>query len=630
MIEAMRSKAASWVVKILAVFLILSFAVWGIGDMFRGRGILQTVAEVGDTEIPSQDLNDQFRRIVNAMRTRLGSNFDTRQAVQLGLLDQTLDHLIGSRLLSLEAKRLGLAAGDSLVRTTIRNAPEFRNESNIFDPIRFREVLSAEGFGSEGAYVEHLRNEIMRRQITGAITAGVTPPAPLLDVVYGYRNEQRVVELVPVPAGRADALPDPDEAALAAFHKKNPALFTAPEYRRIVALQLDPAEVAATIEPPEKRLRDEFEFRRRALSVPERRELQQVLVQDEAVARKIAAALQEGQSLEKAAQDVAKAKPSDLGKLRRTDLTPALAEAAFALPRDGVSAPVNDPLGWHLIRVVSIEPGREPTFDELRQKIRDDMARDLAIDILNKQTNQIEDALAGGATIEETAVKVGARPIRIPAMDVQGRDSGGRKVSGIPKDPKFIEVAFATPAGQVTTLEETADGGFFVLRVDSVTAPALKPLAAVRTEAVSAWKRQQLLDATRKRAEAVRTDASGLGGIDKAAARHGLKAVTSKPFTRFVRDPSSPVSDALAAEAFRAKPGDIMLAPGPDGYLVGQLRQVIAAEPGKNAEEARLLRTQLANALAQDIAGQYLAALKQRYPVTIIRAAVDSIVAGGG
>ena len=35
MIEMMRTKAASWIAKILAFFLILSFAVWGIGDMFR-------------------------------------------------------------------------------------------------------------------------------------------------------------------------------------------------------------------------------------------------------------------------------------------------------------------------------------------------------------------------------------------------------------------------------------------------------------------------------------------------------------------------------------------------------------------------------------------------------------------
>ena len=38
MIEAMRSKAASWIAKILALFLILSFAVWGIGDMVPRSG----------------------------------------------------------------------------------------------------------------------------------------------------------------------------------------------------------------------------------------------------------------------------------------------------------------------------------------------------------------------------------------------------------------------------------------------------------------------------------------------------------------------------------------------------------------------------------------------------------------
>ena len=37
MLQALRSTVGSWIVKILFVLLILSFGVWGIGDIFRGR-----------------------------------------------------------------------------------------------------------------------------------------------------------------------------------------------------------------------------------------------------------------------------------------------------------------------------------------------------------------------------------------------------------------------------------------------------------------------------------------------------------------------------------------------------------------------------------------------------------------
>jgi len=38
MLTALRSKATSWIVKILFLLLIGSFGVWGVGDMLRQGG----------------------------------------------------------------------------------------------------------------------------------------------------------------------------------------------------------------------------------------------------------------------------------------------------------------------------------------------------------------------------------------------------------------------------------------------------------------------------------------------------------------------------------------------------------------------------------------------------------------
>ena len=43
MIEMMRSRVATWVARILAFFLIIAFAIWGIEDMIR----LPSGAELG-------------------------------------------------------------------------------------------------------------------------------------------------------------------------------------------------------------------------------------------------------------------------------------------------------------------------------------------------------------------------------------------------------------------------------------------------------------------------------------------------------------------------------------------------------------------------------------------------------
>ena len=51
MLEAIRRHATSWVVKAFLIVLVLSFAVWGIGDVFRTTRVEGAVASVGGFEI---------------------------------------------------------------------------------------------------------------------------------------------------------------------------------------------------------------------------------------------------------------------------------------------------------------------------------------------------------------------------------------------------------------------------------------------------------------------------------------------------------------------------------------------------------------------------------------------------
>ena len=132
MLQALRSTVGSWIVKILFVLLILSFGVWGIGDIFRGRTDT-TAAQVGDVKISTVELDNAFRQEVNRLRQMLGGQIDAEQAKALGLVNQTLDQLIQRTLLSLAADDAGLRVGDPLVLGQLRAEPAFHNQLGQFD-----------------------------------------------------------------------------------------------------------------------------------------------------------------------------------------------------------------------------------------------------------------------------------------------------------------------------------------------------------------------------------------------------------------------------------------------------------------------------------------------------------------
>lgn len=625
MIEAMRSKAASWVAKILALFLIVAFAAWGIEDMFRAVEPNTEAASVGGSDISREELSRQFTQELRAIQARLGPSFTREQAVRMGMLDQTLDRLVDTRLLMLEARRLGLGGGKELVRQTIMNSPQFRGPGGTFDPLRFREVLSQQGM-SEAMYAQTLRSDIMRSQIAGAVAAGAQVPKVLADTLYRYRNERRQARLVLVPAGKEADIADPTPAEVAAFHKENPGLFTAPEYRAVTLLHLDPDEAAKEIRPDPARVRDEYEYRKETMSVPERRTLEQVLLQDEDKANDLVDAVEGGRDFVDAAKEIAGAAPIALGSLVKRDLPKEIADVAFALPQNKVSKPVKSALGWHVLRVTGIQPGRTPKFEEVRDQIAKELAREAAIDTLIKQTNKIDDTLAGGGSLADAGAAVGVAPVSIAAIAANGTGPDGKLVKAAPKDPEFLRTIFELSVGETSSVTETEQGGFFVARVESITPPTLRPLDTVRDEVVKAFKQRKLETEAERKAQKLLERAKATS-LDAAAAEAGYEVKESKPFSRFIRDPDSPVSNALADTLFAAKQGDLVTAPAGDGMAVARLEKVIAAKPGENKSEAETLENELEDAIANDAVAQLVAALRQQYSVSVNRAAVD-IVAG--
>jgi len=65
----------------------------------------------------------------------------------------------------------------------------------------------------------------------------------------------------------------------------------------------------------------------------------------------------------------------DLGFFKRTDMVPEFAEAAFALETPGqiTETPVHSPFGWHVIQLVERRTSPPPSFDEVKDELRQKM-----------------------------------------------------------------------------------------------------------------------------------------------------------------------------------------------------------------------------------------------------------------
>ena len=108
MLQAIHSKSQGYVVKVLFALLVATFSLWGIGDIFRSWGVDTSVAKVGGQEITPDQVSQEARAEMDQLRQVLGNSIDPDQAKQFGILNTSVEHIVGGVLLDLETQRLHL------------------------------------------------------------------------------------------------------------------------------------------------------------------------------------------------------------------------------------------------------------------------------------------------------------------------------------------------------------------------------------------------------------------------------------------------------------------------------------------------------------------------------------------
>ena len=99
--------------KFLISLLVLSFAVWGIGDRLNfGDSNATTVATVGEQEIGRQAYVNEVQRQVSRLRRVLGNNVTEDQIRAMGVNQRVLENMIRQAVLIEGARDMGLIVSE--------------------------------------------------------------------------------------------------------------------------------------------------------------------------------------------------------------------------------------------------------------------------------------------------------------------------------------------------------------------------------------------------------------------------------------------------------------------------------------------------------------------------------------
>ena len=620
MINLIRSAIGSWVIKILFALLIASFAVWGIGDIFRGQGLDQRVGSVGDRQITLLEIDRVFQDQLDNLRQNLDPTIEPQTAIMLGALDAATQQVVAGALIDEAADDLGLRASDEAIARAVAENPSLQGIDGRFDARIFRSVLAANGM-TEEEYLELSRRDTARQQVLTAAAGPLAAPDPLIEAIYAFQNERRSARYVRVNAADQTDVPQPTDADIEAYFEENAEAYRAPEYRRLAILTLGPDNLLEEVSVDEAQVRDLYERRRDQYVRAERRNFRQVIVQDEALAARIAEEGQSTGSLDAALEAVGGDLPATValdGVARDGMLTEELGAAAFALEAGSVGAPIQSPFGWHVFEVVEALPGGVTPFEEARPELEQELERQAAGDAVYEVANQVMDERAGGASIDEVASSFNLQVLRPEPVDRQGQSEAGTPVAGLPYTEALLNEAFLLEPGDDGLLQEQPDGGYFAVAVEEIIEPRDRALDEVREEARASVLAAARAAAATEKAETLEAQLGEGRTLEAVAAGAGLEIAEADGFLR--TDPGTEGLPASAIEGlFGVEIGVAVRAEGPEGEVVAVLTEVTPAGGAGAAAVRARVADQLAAMLRTELNDQLSNALATEYPVDVNR-----------
>lgn len=600
------SKAVVWVILLLLIVGLAGFGATSFG------GSVSSIGKVGDREISTQRYARALQTQINQISQQFGQNLTLAQAQQFGIDRSVLGQLVSTAALEHEVSGLGISAGDEAVRKQILAISAFQGLDGTFDREAYRFTLQQSGL-NEGQFEENLRAEIARTLLQGAVASAVETPAIYTDTLGTFLGERRNFHWTALTVDDLQApfmLPSEDD--IKAYYDANSDDFMLPEMRKITYAWITPEMIVDTVDVDEDALRGLYEARISDFVKPERRLVERLILGDAAEAAK--ARLDAGEITFKGlvAERELTLADIDLGDVTEADLGAAGA-AVFASAEPGVVGPAPTDLGQALFRVNAILNAQETSFEDARPELVDEFALDAARRAVDDQLENIDDLLAGGATLEDLAAETD--------MELGTIDWTEDSSDGIAAYDAFRAAAAAAQQGDFPEVTSLADGGLFALRIDEVVAPRLEPLDDARAQAETGWRSAQITNSLVAQAEALATQLRD--GADVETLDVTLEAAENITREGFIPDAPTDFLDTV----FAMEPGEIKVLKGDTlAYLV-RLDDILPPDP-QNADltvALDRLSTTTAQSLGSDILAAYTSAVEAKAGISINQVAINAV-----
>jgi peptidyl-prolyl cis-trans isomerase D len=540
LLSLMRKNAKSWLIKLLMVIIAVVF-VFYFGYSFTSHDTAK-VATVNGEIISSQEYQKAYREIVSNLQAQYKDAWNDSLIKTFDLEKNTLDSLIQQKIISQEAKRIGLEITEKEIQDSISKYPAFQS-GGVFDNTRYNAMLNNNQMTAE-VFEESVTQNLLRQKLIQFLTSFLIISDDEIKDQYTYANEKAKVSFVKFSPVNYFSSVSVDKVLMNKFfeeHKENYRIQPKIKIAYVSAgpedfkgqVKLDEEEIKVYYEDNMDKFKDEKEVK--AGHILFRLAADATQETEKAIREKAAKVLEKaraGEDFEKLAKEYSedestKDNGGEVGYFKKGQMVAAFENAAFSLKKGEISDLVRTSFGYHIIKVEDIKEAKTRDFQESRDQIVDILTTSKSKDLADEKILNLVDQMPYDTDLAQYA---GPKGFRVISTDYFSAD---QPVPFLEGQTKVINMIFSLQNKEDSEVLEI-NNSFYIIQVVDKKASYLPNISEVSGQVEGNYREYLAIQKAKSAASEFLSKLKGGSDWDTLAKEKGLTPETTDFFTRLV------------------------------------------------------------------------------------------------
>ena len=399
MLDIIRNLVSSIFGKILLALMVLSFALWGVGDILTS-GNSRLAAKVGDEKISLEDFYINFQQTLRDISNSSGMNISMQQAKDQQLDKIMLNEMIYQKMISDFAKKQGVIINDEVLKDYVMTMDEFKNNAGQFNDLLYKNYIQ-NNFNSESAFLNEMESILLRNLLFENFNINNSINDKLITILYNHEGKKIDIEYFIIDDSKIAV--SINEIELREYYDNNKEKYRVPKKEYVNYLNVGFEKFRELVEIDNIELESFYESNIQNYTTKESRDVEFVRVPTEEKAFEIA---QKWESYDNEAFRSFAANEDfeifEINELGRDRFSEDVSNKIFILDLNNISDPIQiADAGFYIFKITSVSEEAVISFEDAKNEIEEELSNQIAYELYDEYINEVDMQLINGAGFDE-------------------------------------------------------------------------------------------------------------------------------------------------------------------------------------------------------------------------------------